>query len=132
LRFLRDNRVLPGQPVGCRLGADVGVRRLHQPGIGGHEVAAALRLRNAGSEPLPLLGEETAHALVEPIDLRPAGHRHTGDDYLRHALWMPLGVGEAPRSTPLATAQHTALDPQWLESPLPVSTPVIHYFLQHL
>ena len=123
--FLRDDRVFPGEPVGRGLGTHVGVRRLREPRVGREEVAVTLVLRHPGSKPLPRLREVAADASVQPVDLGPPARGHARDDDLRHALRMPLGVGQDQRRSPGAAEQEPALDPEVLTESLHVCEQVL-------
>jgi hypothetical protein len=54
--LVRDDRVLPGEPVGCGLLPDRPVRVPHQPRVGRQQVTVSLVLGERVAEPVPWLG----------------------------------------------------------------------------
>jgi hypothetical protein len=74
----RDDRVLPGQPLGGGVRTNLGVGVFHEPSVGAQQ-ARDRRLGVGGqpvfggvdvvAEPRPRLGEEPAGAPVQPVEL---------------------------------------------------------------
>ena len=131
-RLERDHGVLPREPVGHRPCADVGVRALEQPRVRGDEIAVPVRLRHAAPEAVPVGREEAAHPAVEPVDVRAPGHRDAEEDDLRHALGVPLGVGEDQRRPPRAAVEEPPLDAEVLAQPLHVGDEVVGRVRRHV
>jgi len=98
---------------------------VEQPVIGSDQVAVALRLGHAGTEARPLLGEEPARLVGEPVDIRGAGHRDRGEDHLGHAIGMALSVGKAEGDAPGRAPHEPAVHAEVLAQPLDVRDQVV-------
>ncbi|WP_243707907.1 hypothetical protein [Micromonospora sp. KC606] len=67
---------------------------LQQPGVRADDVAVPVDA-GPGEEPFPLLREESAHAPVQPVDLRAPHAGDRGDDDLRDPVRIRRLVDEA-------------------------------------
>ena len=132
--FLRDDRVLPGHPLGRGPRPDlesgssiIRAYACEQPRDRRRAVGRQpIRIGQARkvAEPGPGLREEPPDAPVQPVDLQPPGRRHAEHEHPAHPLRMPLRVRQRQRHPPRPAAQQPPVHAQVLPQPLHVAEQV--------
>src|SRR5665213_1242835 len=98
--------------------------RVQQAVVGRNEVVL-LSFRNARAKSRPLLGKEPAGFVVEPVHIDRPRHRDRGENHLRDALWVLLGVGQRERHPPRTAPQQPPLDAEMFAQLLDVGDEVV-------